>query len=338
VTDTPLIIHLPRRRFLGSLGALSALALVGCAAPSTGGSTASSASGSTGGKLRVGLLPIVDALPIYVADSEGFFKAQNLSVDLSLFASALERDAAFQAGQLDVELNDLVSAALLNKDGNSARVIRLSYRGNPKMPMMTILAAPGSSIMASADLKNVPIAISGNSVIEYATDQMLSREGVAPSDIQKTEVSKIPVRVEMLSKGQVQAATLPEPFTSLALAQGARRILDDGQTGIGCSVITSRKSAVDTNSAQLKAFLAAYDQAVTTIAASPEKYRALFVDKAKIPDQLQTTLAIPPYPKSEVPTQDEVDAVGKWAVAKGLVPKEVGYASMVDASLLPKGS
>ena len=79
-------------------------------------SASACASGSTGGKLRVGLLPIVDVLPIYVADSEGLFKAQNLDVELSLFASALERDAALQAGQLDVELNDLVSAVLLNKD------------------------------------------------------------------------------------------------------------------------------------------------------------------------------------------------------------------------------
>lgn len=319
---------LPRRSFLVGLGALGALAAVGCAAPSTGG--------TTGGKLRVGLLPIVDVLPIYVADSEGYFKAQGLDVELSLFASALERDAALQAGQLDVELNDLVSAVLLNKDENSVRVIRLSYRGNPKMPMMTIVAGPNTTIKTPADLKNVEIAISGNSVIEYATDRMLQGAGLAPGEIKKTEVTKIPVRTEMLAKGQVQAATLPEPFTSLALAQGARRIIDDGQTGIGCSVITARKETVDKSPSQLKGFLAAYQTAVTTIAASPEKYRSLFIDKAKIPEQLQTTLAIPPYPRSEVPTKEDVAAVAKWAVAKGLVPKELSYDSMVNATFLPK--
>ena len=327
-SSSPLLsVGVPRRSFLAGLGALGALALVGCAAPSAGG--------STGGKLRVGLLPIVDVLPIYVADSEGLFKAQNLDVELSLFASALERDAALQAGQLDVELNDLVSAVLLNKDESSVRVIRLAYRGNPTMPMMTIVAAPGSSIKSPADLKNVPIAISGNSVIEYATDQMLTRMGLTPAEIQKTEVMMIPVRTEMLAKGKVQAATLPEPFTSLALAQGARRIVDDGQTGIGCSVITARKETIDKNPAQLKAFLAGYQKAVTIIAASPEKYRALFIEKAKIPDQLQSTLAIPPFPGSELPTREEVAAVARWAAAKRLIPKELSYESMVDATLGP---
>ncbi len=332
---------LPRRTFLAGLGALAALSAAGCAAPSTGTSTATGAgtpaSTSSGGKLRVGLLPIVDVLPIYVADSEGFFKAQNVAVELSLFASALERDAALQAGQLDVELNDLVSACHLNKDGSSIRVIRLSYRGNPKMPMMTVVAGPNTSIKTPADLKNVDIAISGNTVIEYATDKMLAGAGLAAGEIRKTEVTKIPVRTEMLAKGQVQAATLPEPFTSLALAQGSRRVIDDAQTGIGCSVITARKDAIDKRQGQLKGFLAAYQKAVTTIAASPEKYRSLFIDKAKIPEQLQNTLAIPPYPGNEVPTQAEVDAVAKWAVAKSLIPKELSYDSMVDATLLPKG-
>ncbi len=336
MSDTRLLsTGLPRRSFLAGLaglGALGALAAAGCAAPST--LTANSA--ATGGTLRVGLLPIVDVLPIYVADSEGFFKAQNLDVQLSLFASALERDAALQAGQLDVELNDLVSACLLNKDGKSIRVIRLSYRGNPTMPMMTIVAGPGTTIKTPADLKNVEIAISGNTVIEYATDKMLEGAGLAPGEIKKTEVTKIPVRTEMLAKGQVQAATLPEPFTSLAIAQGSRRVIDDGKTGIGCSVITARKDAIDKRASQLKGFLAAYQQAVTTIAASPEKYRSLFIDKAKIPEQLQNTLPIPPYPGSEVPTKEDVAAVAKWSVAKGLIPSELSYDSMVDATLLPK--
>jgi NitT/TauT family transport system substrate-binding protein len=143
--------------------------------------------------------------------------------------------------------------------------------------------------------------------------------------------------MEMLAKDQVQAATLPEPFTSLALAQGSRRIVDDGESGIGCSVITARKEVVDRSAGQLKGFLAAYEQGVGALAASPEKYRALFVDKAKIPEQLQTSLAIPPYPKAAVPTPEDVGAVVQWAVAKGLIPKEIGYESMVDSTLLPAG-
>lgn len=305
------------------LSALAMLGAAGCqAAPG-------------GGKLRVGLLPIVDALPMYVAESEGYYKQQGLEVELTLFASALERDAALQAGQLDLELNDLVSATLLNKDADQFRVIRLAYRGNPTMPMMLVLAAPNSPIQAPTDLKGVPVAISGNTVIEYSTDRLLEGAGLAPSDIQKMEVTKIPVRAEMLAKGQVQAATLPEPMASLAIQQGARKVIDDGQTGIGISVITARKSVLDQSGAQVRRFLATYEQAVAELARSPEKYRALFVEKAKIPDSLRDKLAVPPYPKAEVPSREEVAAVLAWSRRKGLISRDIAYESMVDGSLLP---
>ena len=307
-----------------SLAALSALGagMAGCQPAS-------------GGKLRVGLLPIVDALPMYVAEAEGYFQESGLEVELTLFASALERDAALQAGQLDLELNDLVSVALLNKDGDRVRAIRLAYRGNPALPMMQVLAAPNSSIKTAADLKNVPIAVSGNTVIEYSTDRLLESAGLSPAEIQKTEVTKIPVRAEMLAKGQVQAATLPEPMASLAVQQGARRVVDDGQSGIGLSVITARKEIIAGRSSQVRSFLKAYELGVDAIALAPESYRALFVDKAKIPDSLRGSLPVPGYPRAQVPTREDVSAVMAWAVRKGLLARETSYEATVDASLLP---
>jgi NitT/TauT family transport system substrate-binding protein len=272
---------------------------------------------------------------MYVAEAEGYHKAQGLEVELTLFGSALERDAAVQAGQLDLELNDLISAALLNKDSAGVRVVRLAYRGNPTLPMMLVLAAPNSPIKAPADLKGVAVAISGNTVIEYSTDRLLELAGVSPGDIQKTEVTKIPVRAEMLAKGQIQAATLPEPMASLAIQQGARRILDDGQSGVGLSVITARKDLLERSGAQVKRFLVAYEQGVQALARAPDKYRALFVDKAKIPDALKDTLPIPPYPPAEVPSREEVAAALAWARRKALVTRDIPYEEMVDGSFLP---
>ena len=127
--------------------------------------------------MKVGVLPIVDALPMYVADQEGYFKEQKVQVELVLFPSALERDTAFVAGQIDGELNDPISTGLLNKDGEKAKIVRLAFKGNPSMAMMVVLASPSSKITSPKDLKGVPIGISKNSVIEYTTDRLLSRRG-----------------------------------------------------------------------------------------------------------------------------------------------------------------
>ena len=285
--------------------------------------------------LKIGVLPIVDALPLYVAQQEGYFQQEKLGVEAVLFQSALERDSALQAGQLDGELNDLVSAALLNKDADRVRVVRLAYRGNEKQAMMTIIASPHSTVQSAADLKGKTIAVSKSTVIEYSTDRLLELAGVPSSEVQKTEVTKIPVRMEMLTKGQVEAATLPEPFASLALKQGSRLILSDSQNGIGQSVLTFRKELATDKPEAVKGLLRAYERAVEQINASPEKYRSLLVEKAKVPEALKNSFPVPPFPAGQVPTRPEVESVVDWMVNKGLLPQPLSYEQLVNSDLLP---
>lgn len=286
--------------------------------------------------LKVGVLPIVDVLPMYVAEQEGYFKEQNVQVEMVLFPSALERDSAFVAGQIDGELNDPISAALLNKEGDKARIVRLAYKGNESMAMMVVLLSPSSKITSPKDLKGVPIGISKNSVIEYSTDRLLQSAGLAASEIEKTEVTKIPVRAEMLAKGQLQAATLPEPLASLAQQQGARRLIDDSKTGIGQSVITFRQEVVSKNAEAIRRYLAAYEKAVEAINGSPNKYRDLMVDKAKVPDSLKESFDVPQFAKGQLIAQRDLEDVMQWMVERKLLEKAIPYDQMVAQGLLPK--
>ncbi len=286
--------------------------------------------------LKIGLLPIVDALPMHVAEAEGFFAKENVKVELITFASAVERDSALQAKQIDGQLNDLVATLLLANGGEKVKVVRQTYQGSPAMPMMYVLAAPQSQLRRPADLKGVPIGVSTNSVIEFTTEVMLREAGLRPDEINKVEVAKIPVRLEMLLKGQLAAATLPDPFASLALAQGAHLIVDDGKSGAGQSVLTFREQALAGKEKALKSFLAAYEQAVQAINSSPEKYRPLLVDRAKVPEEIKQSFPMPPYPPARVPTAGEVKAVADWMLAKGLLKAPIAPEQIVTGEYLPK--
>src|SRR3972149_6088269 len=66
--------------------------------------------------LRIGVLPILDALPMYVAEAEGYYAEQGVEVEFVPVASAAERDQLMQAGQTDGMINDLVSTMFYNKD------------------------------------------------------------------------------------------------------------------------------------------------------------------------------------------------------------------------------
>ncbi len=287
--------------------------------------------------LKIGLLPILDVLPIYVADQEGYFKEQGIQVELVPFASALERDTALQSGQIDGEINDLISAALLNKDGDGVRVVRVAMRATPDKAMFAILAASSSDIQSPADLAGVEIAVSTNTVIEYVTDQILTAEGLPSEDIAKTEVSKIPVRLELLDKGQVQAATLPEPLASLALKQGARLVVDDTtHPDVSQSVVSFRLKTLKDKPNTVKKFLAAYEKGVEALNSDPDKYYDLLIEKGRVPEPVQGSFTMPRFPPAEVTSEAEWQRVIDWMLTKGLLTEPIPYDRLADGNFLPK--
>ena len=291
---------------------------------------------SEDGKLKIGVLPILDVLPLYVAEQEGYFGSEGIEIELVPFASALERDAAFQADQIDGEVNDLISAVLLNKDQSRARVVRTAMRATPDTAMFAILAADGSGISRPSDLGNVEIAVSTNTVIEYIVDRLLVAEGLEQGDIATTAVPKIPVRLELLSQGTLKAACLPEPLASLAVAQGAHLVIDDrSHPQYAQSVVTMSTKTLGRKPTTVKRFLAAYEKAVTVINEEPERFRALLTDKGRVPPPVQDTFTMPFFPPAGTPSGEEVDDVLQWMGEKGLVEGELSYDQLVSDSYLP---
>jgi len=84
--------------------------------------------------LKIAVLPILDALPMYVAEQEGLFTAHNVNVTFVPAASAAERDQNITAGQADGMINDLVSTVLYNKDQVQVQVVRFARIATEQYP------------------------------------------------------------------------------------------------------------------------------------------------------------------------------------------------------------
>lgn len=286
--------------------------------------------------VRFGTLPILDAVPAHIAQKEGYFSALNVEVEIIPFNSAVERDTALLVGQIDAGLNDLPSGLLLNKDGPKAKIVRMAMRSTPQRAQYSILASPNANIASVADLKGKEVAISSNSVIEYVTDKLLSDAGLKSDDVKKTEIVAMPLRMQMLSEGQVAAAVLPEPLATLARNQGARLVVDDHGTSYGHSVVLFSQKMVTEKADGIKRFLAAWEQGVEAFNRDSEKYRTVMNEAARVPEPLRTTLTFPVYPTASVPAAAEVESVARWLVGKGILKDALPYAQVVDGSFLPK--
>ncbi|GAB4519075.1 MAG: MetQ/NlpA family ABC transporter substrate-binding protein [Anaerolineae bacterium] len=287
--------------------------------------------------VRFGVLPILDVVPAYVAEQEGYFEELGLDVELVPVKSAQERDTLMQTGQIDGQLNELLATALFNKETPRVKVVYVARKSQPGAPLFRILAAPGSDLRTPADLKGVPIGISQNTIIEYITDRMLRGEGLTPEEIVYTEVSAIPVRFELLMKGQIQAATLPDPLAQGAMAGGATLIVDDSKyQDFSLSTVSFSTKALTEKPGTVRKFLQAWDRAARAINENPDAYRGLLVEKGRVPESIAETFTIPPYPVGEIPTEAQAADVVTWLLEKGLIDREMTYDELVDPGFLPE--
>ncbi len=309
-----------------------------CRPPSTAAPGAPATAAPAGdAKLKLALIPVLDVIPIYVALQNGYFEKQGIQVETVPVKSPQERDVLLQTGQVDGVLTDLQGVGLLNKDAPKVKAVYTSRRPFPNAPLFRILASPKSDISKPADLKGVEIGISNNTIIEYLTDRILTAQGLAPADIKKLEVGAITVRFEQLMNGNLKAAVLPDPLAQGAIAGGAKLVADDTKyQNLSQSVLVFQDAALKSKPEVVRKFLTAWEQAVREVNANPEKYRAVLMEQGRVPQSIQQSYKMPPFPESGIPSESEVADVTAWLKAKGLVNRDIPYLDMVDPSFLPK--
>jgi NitT/TauT family transport system substrate-binding protein len=286
--------------------------------------------------LKFAALSILDSLPMYVAQKQGYFEKHGVKVEMIPVSSAPERDQLIAAGQADGEINEILSTILFDKDKTQIQIVRYARVATKDSPLFRILASAKSGITSVAGLKGVAVGISDATVIDYLTDRLLKAEGFQQNEIQTISVPKIPDRLALLGSGQLKAGVLPDPMASLVISQGAIDVLDDTRhPEYSCSTISFRKAVIEQHPEAVRGFLAAIEDAVKDINQDPNKWRQLLTDQKIIPAPLKDTFQVPAFVTAGVPTRSQYADVLAWAKAKGLFSKDVVYDDTVTAAYLP---
>ncbi len=279
--------------------------------------------------IRVGILPVLDTLPLQVAVQEGFFKQHGLHVRLVSFNSALERDAAIQGGQLEGYFGDLLNTLLLVRNGIPIRIVTVSYRSTPGQRMFGLVGRPGLQARSVGDLQKAVVGLSNATIMEFLLDAMQEKAGVPRSQWKRLEVKKIPIRFQMLLAGQLDLALLPEPLISLAETKGARTFITDESLNLPLTVVCLHTKILDASPESGRGFLAAYEDAVRALSAHPEKYRDLMARWCRIPKPLVSSYPIPEFPVPALPSEKEVGRVQRWMHERGLIQEKIPYSRLV---------
>ncbi|HEX6035699.1 MAG TPA: ABC transporter substrate-binding protein [Anaerolineales bacterium] len=286
--------------------------------------------------LKIAVLPIIDTLPMYVAQQEGLFARHGVDVEFIPVASAPERDQLLAAGGADGTINETLAVMLFNKENVQMQVVRYALRPTAGNGHFFILASSKSGISSVDGLKSVEIGVSQGTVIEYVTERLLQADGFSADQIKTVAVPKIPDRMALLASGELLAGVMPDPLAALVVSQGGVVIADDSDhPEYGFSVISFRKDVIDADPETIRGFLAAIEEATGLLNADPDEYKNVLSEQKLVPPSLLDSYQAPLFPAAGVPTEGEWNDALSWLKEKGIVASEISYEDSVNASLLP---
>lgn len=256
-----------RTRWLTGLAVIALLAA--CSAPAAAPS-APPASTLAPIKLKVPYLQFFAYAPYFIADKEGFFAAEGLSVELTPVSSMGQGLPALLQGDLDVLAGTLVPGYLnaIARGGHIAFVADKGYIDPAGCATSGILAR--SSLVKTAPLDSAErlrgLTVNGTAtgIGGYMLEKFLTPKGLTVDDLKYKAVPD-EILSESLGKGALDLAFISEPFMnrilqdqSGILAASAEQLIPNFQY----AMIIFGPNLLDKNPQAGNRFMAAYLRAV----------------------------------------------------------------------------
>ena len=125
-------------------------------------------------KIKIGSMPRVFDLIPYAGLQEEIFNKNGVNVEIVPFKSTIEMSAAFISGELDGMIQDVFDVVTLNKEDKSSKLV-----GWTAMPrMFEVVVSKDAKISDISSLKGKEIALASSSIMEYALDRLLLKNGM----------------------------------------------------------------------------------------------------------------------------------------------------------------
>jgi NitT/TauT family transport system substrate-binding protein len=292
-------------------------------------------------KVTASMMNAIHDLPLLVARDEGFFRDEGLDVEIlktpgtgqhasdhqalrdNVFNRTME--SLYEQGECDqfrmCEWGIMKRAVESNvEDGHrAAKIVALGSA----MSSFAIVTDPRSGIYEPEQLKGVPIAVSPFNGSHFTMLKMM--EGfIGRDEIKWVNVGTHRERLDALRDGKVKAASLQEPWISVAEKQGCRVLIESRST-------RSEAAGEQLDGPTLAKMFRAEARAAEAIQKHPEKYAHYIAEEAggliDVKElRMSRILNAPPVPY----TRERFNDNYQWTLGWGLVPPGATYENTVD--------
>jgi len=264
--------------------------------------------------LKLGVLPTMDCLPFYYADSIGLFDSLGVDVQLVTFEAAMDADTAFVNGAVDGLVSDLVKACIWQGQGDTAMVVMVSKL------RMWLITSPKARLLKAESLKEKIIGITRHSAIDYFADKIMESVKLQSIELNKPQINNIKLRTLMVDQDQYDGAILPEPYASEAVARGAKRLNStEGLNVANLMCVLFNDSIYKARKKEIDKIRTVYDIAVKALNVDTLSNVLEYVPEAHrvyLPDTLFKYM---PMESSMTYDDSMMVDVKKWAKGRGLI-------------------
>lgn len=210
-----------------TLAAALAAALAGCSGSVPNGQSGAAGNGLT--HVNVGVLPIIDDAPVYVALQHGLFDAHGLDVTPVILNSGEQATRELLSGQLQFTFSNYVSTILAASQGTQLQVVADGAQTLPNTN--DLMVARNSPIQDVAQLRGKTIAVNATgNIATLMTDSTLRTYGVPVNSVHY-KVVPFPEMAAALDTHVVDAAWMAEPFVTESGEQSGAEELADTASG-----------------------------------------------------------------------------------------------------------
>lgn len=217
-------------RFLVVVAAgVTAAGLAACSSSSTSSATGTASSSALEKTtVTVDVTDSPDAGPLWIAQKDGFFKQQGLTVNINYVAGTAAAFPAQAAHTIDFAEQNYVSFFSENQ-ANPSLGLRIIAPDEQAAPNTNVIMVPKDSpIKTAAGLKGVKIAFPapGVNLSNLGVEEELQGYGDSPTDFQDVIVG-FPDMMAALKSGEVAAAFAIPPFITVMETEiGAHQLID----------------------------------------------------------------------------------------------------------------